>query len=94
MSFDNFAEGDSGVVMSPMIARWNAIQKAIDPYAPGEWKTHSFEEFSGMIIGKLFAIGFNSRTKAVDKVAALEAAWRVGRDYAALASEPAGAAGE
>jgi len=91
--YPNFAPDDSGapsqnipfdfpVFTSPMIERWNQIQR--EKNANPEQRTMGIDEIATEVLNKLMDIACDPKAKQADKVAALEANWRVYADYARL----------
>lgn len=79
MAYDNFAEGDSGVVMSPAIAEWNRLQADSKNNSHPDFKT--FADVQIYIVRKSLVIATSEKTKAADAVAAFEVARKALADY-------------
>ena len=98
--YPDFAEGDSGVPLtrppksypaftSPVIERWNEMQ--LEQSAGDMPKAKGIEEIVNEIFSRLMNFGTDKTNAVADRIAALEAAWRVYADYARLVVAAGGA---
>lgn len=81
----DFAEGDSGVVMSPAIAIWNEIEKEKANPKEIKWVKVSANELYGKMIGLAFAIAENKCNHNCDRIAALDLARQAMLDLSSFA---------
>lgn len=84
----DFAEGDSGVVMSPVIAIWNEIEKEKFRTTEIKWVKVSANELYGKMIGLAFAIAENKSNRICDQIAALDLARQAMLDFSSFTSSP------
>jgi len=84
----DFAEGDSGVVMTPAIAIWNKIESDKINLAKVEWVEVPAIELYGQIIGIARSIATNENTHNSDRIAALDVMRQAMLDCSSITPNP------